>query len=155
VPTARQSVLGCVLRRAGIFSVATFPERLKLQKTVYLLQAFGIYLGYPFNWYLYGPYSPQLTRDAFEIAPGLGRFVPVRFADRETEERFEQFLTFLGDRKDDPKWLELVASLHMLARIYGAANTDVIFGKVTAKQPYLSEGESSSAWKHLRDHALV
>jgi uncharacterized protein YwgA len=155
LPTARQSVLGCVLRRVGSFSTATFPERLKLQKTVYLLQAFGIYLGYPFNWYLYGPYSPQLTRDAFEVTPRLGRFEPLRFTDRETERRFQQFLAFLGDRKDDPKWLELVASLHMLARIYGADNTNVIFEKVAAKQPYLSEGERSSAWRHLRDDALV
>lgn len=34
------------------FSMASFNDRLRLQKTVYLLQAFGIYPGYDFSWYL-------------------------------------------------------------------------------------------------------
>jgi hypothetical protein len=44
-----------------------FTERLILQKTVYLLQAAGVRLGYSFSWYRRGPYSSTLTRDAFAI----------------------------------------------------------------------------------------
>src|SRR5437762_1233304 len=45
----------------------SFDDRLILQKSVYLAQAAGIQLGYHFQWYLRGPYSPMLTKDAFAI----------------------------------------------------------------------------------------
>src|SRR5262244_2477390 len=45
----------------------SFSDRLILQKAVYLSQAAGVQLGYSYNWYLRGPYSPTLTRDAFAI----------------------------------------------------------------------------------------
>jgi len=47
--------------------VKTFPNRLAIQKGIYLAQEFGINLGYFFRWYLHGPYSPSLSRDAYEV----------------------------------------------------------------------------------------
>src|SRR6266446_6722845 len=44
-----------------------FDDRMALQKTIYLCQQAGVHLGYRYNWYLRGPYSPDLTRDAFEL----------------------------------------------------------------------------------------
>jgi uncharacterized protein YwgA len=155
VPTTRQALLGGSLRRIASFSLETFRERLKLQKTVYLLQAFGIYLGYSYNWYLYGPYSPDLTRDAFEVVPRLRIYKPVHFADQDTETRFEQFVQFLGHKRDDPQWLELVASLHMLRRIYGDQDKKTLFRKMADKQPYLAEADRAAAWGHLQDYRLV
>lgn len=35
-----------------------FDDRLRLQKYVYLIQRLGLSLGYRFNEYLRGPYSP-------------------------------------------------------------------------------------------------
>lgn len=151
----RQSLLGSVLKRIGQFSLERFRDRLRLQKIVYLLQGFDIYLGYNFNWYLYGPYSSGLTRDAFEVVPKLDRLQPLRFADQDTEKRFELFMNFLGDHRDDPQWLELVASLHMLNRMYGSHGRDAIFKKMAKKQPYLSEKSRMAAWQHLADHDLV
>lgn len=153
--TARHALLAGVLRRIGRFSLSKFQDRLRLQKTVYLLQAFGIYLGYNFNWYLYGPYSPGLTRDAFEVVPVLDRFSALRFADEETEKRFNLFVNFLGDKKDDPQWLELVGSLHMLKLVYGEQGKEEIFKKTAEKQPYLSDDKRAAAWKRLRDFGLV
>ncbi len=49
----------------------TFAERLVIQKAVYLAQAAGVNLGYPFRWYLRGPYSPELASDVFAIAGEL------------------------------------------------------------------------------------
>jgi hypothetical protein len=54
-------------------TLATFDERLILQKAVCLAQAAGVDLGYDFNWYLRGPYSPALTRDAFAVSNQLGQ----------------------------------------------------------------------------------
>ncbi|MHA1731449.1 MAG: hypothetical protein ACTSU5_05875 [Promethearchaeota archaeon] len=44
-----------------------FSNRLVLQKTIYLIQKLGFDLGYRFNWYLRGPYSPSLAADGFYI----------------------------------------------------------------------------------------
>jgi len=155
MPTTRQALLAGVLRRIGRFSLDKFQDRLRLQKTVYLLQAFGIYLGYNFNWYLYGPYSPALARDAFEVLPLSSRFEPQPFPDPAAEERFRAFVKFLGEHKDDPQWLELVGSLHMLNSHYGEKGRQVIFQKMAKKQPYLSEDKRAAGWQRLKDFGLV
>jgi uncharacterized protein YwgA len=155
MPTTRQALLAGVLRRVGRFSINKFQDRLRVQKSVYLLQAFGIYLGYNFNWYLYGPYSPALARDAFEVLPITDRFEPQPFFEAATEERFASFLKFLGDRKDDPQWMELVGSLHMLNRLYGEKGRETIFKKMAKKQPYLTEAQRIAGWQRLRDFELV
>src|SRR5262245_35544812 len=53
--------------------LADFDRRLILQKTVYLVQAAGVHLGYSYRWYLRGPYSSELTRDAFALQAELAR----------------------------------------------------------------------------------
>ncbi len=49
----------------------SFDQRLIVQKAVYLIQKAGLDLGYNFTWYLRGPYSSALTRDAFALAAEL------------------------------------------------------------------------------------
>ena len=49
----------------------SFNDRLIIQKAVYLIQKAGLDLGYNFRWYLRGPYSSALTRDAFALAAEL------------------------------------------------------------------------------------
>lgn len=64
----RQIGLALTLKELGVSSdVSGFNSRLILQKTVYLLEEAGIRLGYSFNWYLRGPYSPGLTRDLYDL----------------------------------------------------------------------------------------
>ena len=59
--------IGGIIKRVSNFSMASLEDRKKFQKTIYLLQAFGIDLGYEFIWYLHGPYSPELTRVGYAI----------------------------------------------------------------------------------------
>jgi uncharacterized protein YwgA len=63
--------LGGILKRIGNYNPemfeSSFNDRLIFQKTIYLLQAFGLYLGYYFSWYIHGPYSTTLTRDGFAL----------------------------------------------------------------------------------------
>ena len=64
----RESVeLGFILKQIPgyDFSLEGFSDRLKLQKTIYLLQVFGVYLGYDFSWYLRGPYCSILAANGF------------------------------------------------------------------------------------------
>ncbi|MGL6075072.1 MAG: hypothetical protein ACRC8S_13010 [Fimbriiglobus sp.] len=64
----QQILLAKALNAAGVeLSVNSFDERLILQKAVYLIQSAGIRLDYRFRWYLRGPYSPDMTADAFGI----------------------------------------------------------------------------------------
>jgi uncharacterized protein YwgA len=42
------------------------PDRLALQKTIYLLQKMGLDFGYHYKWYTLGPYSSDLANDMFE-----------------------------------------------------------------------------------------
>lgn len=65
----RQILLAKSLEATQIpLRVSSFDERLILQKSVYLLQSAGVQFGYRFRWYLKGPYSPDMTADAFGIA---------------------------------------------------------------------------------------
>ena len=58
------------LENAGIyeFRIDTFGDRLKLQKIVYIAKYFGIDIGYSFNEYLRGPYSPELADDYYRLS---------------------------------------------------------------------------------------
>lgn len=113
--------LAGLLKRVGNVNFAkfakSFDDRLKLQKTVYLLErGFDVDLGYRFNWYLHGPYSPPLAREAFEVARTFELFPPVRLVHSDAEERFQRFLQFLEPHKLDEKWLENAASMLWLFR---------------------------------------
>jgi uncharacterized protein YwgA len=45
--------------------MGTFENRIKLQKLVYILKSLGVDFGYDFTWYIYGPYSSDLTHDGY------------------------------------------------------------------------------------------
>jgi hypothetical protein len=65
----QQIALALALAEAGVpIKVGQFVERLVIQKSVCVLQFAGVNLGYRFHWYLHGPYSTDLTSDAFWLA---------------------------------------------------------------------------------------
>ena len=79
-----------------------FDERLRLQKIVYLLWAYGISLGYGFNWYVRGPYSPKLASDGYTIDDELfERGRGIRFNnEEEVVESLNRFKEILGNNMD-------------------------------------------------------
>lgn len=113
-----------------------FNERLIIQKAVYLAQAAGIQLGYYYRWYLRGPYSPTLTRDAFALKAELqeGDDPSERWKlDDESLKVAKRVARLIpaGDSADVAHKLELMASAHFLIR-KGHASRDDIPG-LTAK----------------------
>jgi hypothetical protein len=117
----RQLGLALALKELGVDrNVSEFDGRLILQKSVYLLEEAGVRLGYAFNWYLRGPYSPALTRDLFNLSSSDddidGWVLDQR--SRDIAERIRPL--FEGVKKecagDSARRLELFASLHYLAR---------------------------------------
>ena len=60
------AVLYALLEKCGVdYDLEDFGARLRIQKAIYLMKATGAKLPYDFNWYLRGPYSPDLARDLF------------------------------------------------------------------------------------------
>ena len=152
----RAQVLGQILKRIGNYGeMETFDDRLILQKTVYLLQAFGVYLGYRFSWYLYGPYSPELASDGYDLIPNYDEIEPVDFSSEEAEERFRLFLEFLGDEDRNPTWLEALASVHSLCKLYPERSKDEILDQVARKAPYFDHQLADQAWDYLRSQGML
>lgn len=101
--------------------VSTVDERKTVQKAVYLGQVAGVDLGYRYNWYIMGPYSPSLTRDYFALSESIAAKDDLSDAyelQQAVKERLAQVkpltkppATVPLDRAD---WLELLASAHYL-----------------------------------------
>ena len=96
-------------------SVNSFDSRIKLQKLAYLSDSFGISLGFNFSWYVYGPYSPQLTKVMFDKEIGE----PNNINDiSNVEDNISKLKEFLKDDIDSADSLELIASLHYICSLY-------------------------------------
>ncbi len=101
------------------FKINSFQDRLIMQKSVYLAQAAGVNLGYYYHWYLYGPYSPSLTRDEYAIAMDISADMDEskgwKLDDRSSQRLEEIRSLFTGLERDKlAKKLELLASVHFL-----------------------------------------
>jgi len=100
----------------------TIKERLRLQKTIYLLQAHGLQLGYGFSWYRYGPYSQDLVYDAYAVL-GSERQKHENAArglsfSRNTLRKFEKFRQICGDVLNDAGELEVAASVDFVRQTW-------------------------------------
>lgn len=147
--------MGLVLRNLDNFDVTTFRGRLILQKTVYLMQAFGIYLGYEFGWYLHGPYSTTLTRNGFELRH-VYRHVPRGSFDGKTERaRFSSFLAFMEDKQGDADSLEILASIHFMKKLHPRMRKSSILKKVRDRQQHFTTAQCADAWGELRRRRLI
>ncbi len=104
--------LARVLRGIGSFELQTFTGRLFFQKQVYLLQALGLPLEYSFSWYLYGPYSPDLTRDGFNLLPIYSKLNEESLP--QEKQIIDHFFSLFGTRTGDKTWLEVISSIHYL-----------------------------------------
>lgn len=148
-------VLGAILRRIDNFSMTTLDGRLLLQKTVYLLQACGLYLGYHFSWYLYGPYSTELASDGFTLTQLYSSVPKGTFKKKDSEEKFATFMAHIGSSTKDAHWLELLASIHFLTELYPQKERTEIIAIVQKKQHYFSLAECKKAWDYLKEWRLI
>lgn len=89
-------------------------DRIKLQKLVYLAEVFGVDAGFTFTWYVHGPYSPDLTKVAFEEVSGRSSGI----TESQTNiKKMQKLKEFLGQDIESSDKLELVASLHYVLAI--------------------------------------
>ena len=151
----RMFFLGLVLKRVARFDISSFEGRLVLQKTVYLLQSLGFYLGYKFSWYVHGPYSPDLTKDAFRLEAVYKKIPRVKFGDREIDAKLGTFKKFIGTRKDDADWLEQLACTHFLKALSPKADKKTIVDGVLRHESHFTRTECVQAWDYLVQEGLI
>ena len=148
--------LGFVLKQVEDyeFSMEKFDDRLRFQKTVYLLQAFGVYLGYNFSWYLRGPYCTVLTSNGF-LLQDVYSSIPeqkVGFDDKKSQKSFERFLKFVKGKSTDD--LEIAASLHYLSHTCGMP-ADKAKSKVETKQQRFEARRIAEIWSEMGKCQLI
>jgi uncharacterized protein YwgA len=155
----RKTLLPGLLKRVGNFDISNLGGRIICQKTVYLLQKFGIDLSYKFDWYIYGPYSKDLADESYAIACDYADAVPIRFADNLVEQRFRDYLNFLEPIKDDSYKIELVASIIMLYEC--GLKREEIREKIREKHTYFKDtmheynSEFFDMWEYSRKNGFV
>lgn len=145
------------------FQIRTFKDRLIMQKAVYLAQAAGVNLGYYYHWYLYGPYSPSLTRDEYAIATdisaGLDESEGWKLDDTSSQRLEKIRRIFSGfDRDKLAKKLELLASVHFLIERKQVSKIDtsrIIATLKRFKKDYFREEDVKDAIEELRSYGLL
>jgi uncharacterized protein YwgA len=109
----------------------SFDDRMALQKTIYLCQQAGVHLGYRYNWYLRGPYSPDLTRDAFALGTSQSSGFD-ETAGWHLDDPSIQRLKKIGPlwesqpKEKRARWLELLASVLFLKQTHDGRDKDAL-----------------------------
>ena len=147
--------MAAILNDIGNFDTSNFKGRLTLQKTVYLLQSFGLNLGYVFKWYLHGTYCPALANDGFameKIAPSMPS-IPIEFEAERNQRRYLEFKEYLADKKNDPAMLEISSSICYLDGL--GFKKGEILELVKNKKPKFSIEQCRTAWDDLEKYRVV
>jgi hypothetical protein len=139
----------------------TFADRLILQKAIYLAQVAGVQLGYHFHWYLRGPYSPGLTRDAFAVVAAVHQGLNESEGwnlDPASTERLQRLRPLLlgAPRDERATRLELLASVHFLLQAHPGQANDTAQLRATLRRygKDFSEGQIRQACEELTRHGL-
>lgn len=152
--------VGGLVKRVGNFDPERFlddlQERKKFQKTVYLMQAFGIQVGYEFRWYVHGPYSSALADVGYEIARNYNGISELNFSEKEATETFEQYLAYIEDMKDNFEKLEISASLHFLWERNQDMQRDILIQWLQKEKDLESDfNEIEQIWFELEEEGVI
>ena len=153
--------LAVALRDLDCFSLNTLSDRLLVQKKIYLSQALGVDFGYRYNWYLRGPYSPELASAAFDVIPyGVDYIKEYEFGSevRSVFNKVNKMSDSEGRKNSNmaiADWYELLASIHyLLNNITGQSKVDVCNKLITEKPKYTKE-DFNAAWEELKQNGLI
>ena len=124
-------------------NISTIDDRIAIQKVVCLTQEAGLQLGYSFNWYVRGPYSPALTSDYYQIEgtrAGVERNAQQFMLTDSARAALHKVSAVMDIPPDTPldrvQWLELLASIAFLMRRYRMSK-DSTEAKIRSSKPFL------------------
>jgi hypothetical protein len=155
--TARQRLLASVIEASGGVDLQSFDDRLLLQKRIFLLDVAGVDLGYVHSWYLRGPYSPALTRDAFACERELARLGPTcgMPLPNVVNEKIAELKSALGKYWRNPRQLELLASVIFLHRSSRPTTVGALIDALLKRKPKYKGGEVTAAISTARDNGWL
>lgn len=150
---------GLVFQKLGI-SKESFDDRLKSQKKIYLLQSLGTNLGYDYNWYIHGPYSPTLADDIYNNIDVLSSTNFSQYKIKETVANKIDLVNRLTvephEKLTDASWYELLASLLYIARnkkswqiSSGPEQKQEIFDNLLKYKPQYNQDQCENAYQVL------
>lgn len=140
------AVLHLVLNHVGLGAdISTRDKRIELQKVVCLAQEAGLGLGYSYNWYVRGPYSPGLTSDYYQLSADT-ESIAQSAASLELNSAAKSVLAGVKELLTVPEnvslqrvfWLELLASIIFLRRRY-RYNSEQARVKISSDKPSLAQ----------------
>lgn len=153
---------GIVFQKLAI-SKENFDDRLICQKKIFLLQSLGTDLGYIYNWYVHGPYSPSLTN---YICNNLDVLATNDFSGYRLSESAEKNIAcvnmLLQDKRSDlgeASWYELLASLLYIIKnrqSWGIASDDgSIFDALIKQKPQYNVPQCTDAFATLHKYGFI
>lgn len=154
----RAVALGIIHKSLGGFSMNTFSDRLRLQKSVYLLQEFGVKLGYDYSWYIRGPYCSRLAKIGFDlelIYSNIEESDPTKFMNPKTSANFKNFLKFFKSLKNDINKLELLASLHIVKTTHPRFNDTDVIDFVIKRKTHFTKNDCMNGLNELKKWGLL
>lgn len=105
---------GIIFKKMSI-SKDTFDNRIICQKKIYLLQSLGTDLGYSYNWYVRGPYSPALANYVYT---NIDLLENTSFDNYKISDNVEKNIEIVNGLQSEKlselsmaSWYELLASL--------------------------------------------
>jgi len=147
------------------FSLDSISERVRFQKTIYLLSK----IGFPnleayersFKMYLYGPYSPELAKDAFDLIES--KDIPtesISFSDEESIALtlFSDLIGALPKYEGRPLYApyELLSDIIYWTSSEPAISNEDLFERIKNKKPYFnSRSEFDVAFDLLTEKGLI
>jgi len=127
------------------FNTNTLADRIRLQKTVYLLSK----LGYnelkayekTYQMYIYGPYSQKVARDAFMLSTQEIVDTPLSKEQTEILKRFCDLESSLPNKNEAPLYsnLELMANILYLLENNQSHDLKSIFAYLATKKSYFND----------------
>lgn len=126
----------------------TFDERLLSQKKIFLLENLGVEIGYSYNWYIRGPYSPDLTSYIFANLDMLREQDLSKYSLSENVKEKIEIVNGLANKKPDSldtsSWYELLASIFYIRKMW-KKNKDDAFPTLIKYKPKYTKDQFDAA----------
>lgn len=156
-----------IMNELNSFSIKKLEDRIFLQKAIYIIQVLGIDLRFRFSWYIYGPYSKELTHAAYDLDNNaeLQKKADKLTIKKEAKKKIDLLKQLLEKRPHDldkSHWFELLSSIHYIKHISlnGCSDEKEIEG-ILKKQKKKRFDESkfdsyfNEAWQSLKEVNLI
>lgn len=129
----------------------SFDSRIISQKKIFLLQEMGIDIGYSYNWYIRGPYSPDLTTYIYDNLDMLADYDFSAYKLSDTARTAVDKIN--GLEKEKPQtlttasWYELLASLLYIIKKWDKDNP---FDTLIKYKPKYTKDDYDAAMVQLK-----